>query len=136
MLRSATLALLLLVAAPGVAQTRLSPDEYEALAVGRTLHYTHRGQPFGAEQYFSGGRTLWRFATGQCSAGKWYADGANVCFDYEGNPRTLCWAFQRSGNRVRAHLLPDAEVREPGFALDLSHIDDKPLACPGPDVGM
>ena len=137
MVRPALLAAALLLAVTAAeAQTLLSPGEYEAMSEGRTLHYTYRGQPFGSEQYFADRRSLWRYDTGVCQAGRWHAEGKNACFTYDDNPETMCWVFLRSGNRVVAMLVPRPGSPEADFVLDLSHIDDEPLDCPGPDVGM
>lgn len=132
----AILVTLIFAPVPAAAQATVSPEAYEALAEGRTLHYTLKGQPFGAEQYFPGRRSLWRFAGGDCVAGHWHAEGSRICFTYEDDPFPLCWDFQRKGDRVRARLLAGPGPGEPPFVLELSHIDDAPLDCPGPGLGM
>ncbi len=129
-------AILMLAPLPAPAQSVLTPGEYEALSERRTLHYTHRGRPFGAEQYFPGRRSIWRFANGACSFGEWHAEGENICFRYESDAPALCWQFMRSGERLSAVLLPNASNPEPELRLDLSHVDDEPLPCPAPDLGM
>lgn len=136
--RLAPLALLAHLAplAPASAQEVMTPGEYEALSEGRTLHYTHRGRPFGAEQYFPGRRSLWRFADGSCTAGTWHAEGDDVCFRYEPDTPALCWRFLREGTRVSATLLPNATDPAPDLRLDLARIDAAPLPCPAPDLGM
>ena len=136
MIRLAPLALALLAPVPAPAQSPMTPGEYEALAEGRTLHYTLQGRPFGAEQYFPGRRSIWRFNTGICTSGEWHAEGDNICFTYGSDAPAICWRFQRSGDRVSAALMPSATDPDPDFRLDLSHIDDEPLPCPGPDTGM
>ena len=136
MTRLAPLAALLALTAPAAAQTVMTPGEYEALAEGRTLHFTHRGRPFGAEQYFPGRRSLWRFADGTCTPGSWHAEGDDVCFTYEPDAPALCWRFERHGARISATLLPNAADPAPDLRLDLGRIDDAPLPCPAPDLGM
>ncbi len=92
------LVLLLLLAPVAAAQEVVSPEAFERLAEGRTLHFTLDGAPFGAEQYFPGRRSLWRFEDGSCEAGAWRPEGDLVCFRYEAEgPSAQCWRFRRAG---------------------------------------
>jgi hypothetical protein len=136
MRRLVILAALILVPAPAAAQATLSAEAYEALAQGRTLHYTLDGKPFGSEQYFADRRSLWRFAGGACAAGRWYAEGPRICFLYEGEDRPVCWHFLRNGATLRAKLAAEPGSVAAPLVLDLGHVDDTPLDCPGPDLGM
>lgn len=116
------------------AASPISPGEFAALSAGKTLYFDRDGTPFGAEQYFPGQRSLWRFdATGDCIEGRWRADGDRICFFYDGADGPECWHFWRDGSGLRAMLVE--EGAETGSALDLDHSDDRPLDCPGPDVG-
>jgi hypothetical protein len=106
----------------------MTAEAFERFAEGRTLHFDLDGRPFGAEQYFPGRRSLWRFADGTCEEGRWWGEGRLICFRYD-DREPQCWRF---------HGAPDAftaESVESGFALTFSHADDRPLACPGPKVG-
>jgi hypothetical protein len=127
--------LLVLLAASGAsAQEALSPGAFEALAEGHTLRFTLDGAPFGAEQYFPGRRSLWRFADGTCEAGAWWPEGALVCFRYEaGDVPVQCWRFRRAGGGTEAAQVEGGE--ETGFALTLAGRDTVPLDCRGPAVG-
>ncbi|WP_299132737.1 hypothetical protein [uncultured Amaricoccus sp.] len=127
----ALLALVLSGAAP-----RAQPvpaDEFEAFSAGRTLYFTRDGQPFGAERFLPGRRTLWRFDGGPCLDGAWHAEGDRICFAYADDPGAQCWRFLRDGARLRAVLVEQGV--ETGFSLDFSHADKAPLDCPAPDVG-
>lgn len=132
-LTTGSLAALLLLATPSLAEPPLSPAAFEALAEGRTLHFSLDGEPFGSEQFFADRRSLWRFADGACQSGGWSARADLICFRYDGAPDLQCWRFGRSGGRLRAGLVEDG--RETGFALELEEVDDTPLPCLGPDVG-
>ena len=132
-MRLAPPALLLLIAFPGLAAEPVSPQAFEELSRGRTLHFTLGGQAFGSEQYFDGRRSLWRFADGTCQQGVWHAEGEEVCFVYESNPETQCWRFFRSGAGLSAERVEDGQST--GFVLDLGHSDGAPLPCAGPPVG-
>jgi hypothetical protein len=120
-----------------MAETVVSPETFERLAEGRTLHFTLNGQPFGAEQFFPGRRTLWRYAEDGCQRGIWRAEGETICFVYETLDEPICWRFLQDGGSHVAALVESAP--EPGlatgFRLQLDRIDAAPLACPGPEVG-
>lgn len=129
----ATALLLLFLAAPAAAETVVAPDAFERLAEGRTLHFTLDGQPFGAEQFFPGRRTLWRYAEEGCQRGVWRAEGERICFAYEGLDGPICWRFVDTGAGHVAALVENGA--ETGLRLQLDRIDAAPLPCPGPDVG-
>jgi hypothetical protein len=124
----------LLLAGPAAAQENVAPEDFEALSEGRTLYFTLFGEPFGAEQFFANRRSLWMYGDGQCEEGVWHAEGEAICFSYPSQPEPFCWHFREEGGRYAAHRLEFGV--ETGFAIDLDRIDDQPLACPGPDVGM
>ena len=125
--------LAILLAAPAAAQETLPPEAFAKLATGHTLHFTLDGVPFGAEQYFDGQRSLWRFEDGSCESGRWWADGDRICFDYGDDLGPECWRFRQAGGDVAAALVRDGA--ETGFVLHLAGNDDAPLDCPGPSVG-
>ena len=105
----ALLALVLSGAAP-----RAQPvpaDEFEAFSAGRTLYFTRDGQPFGAERFLPGRRTLWRFDGGPCLDGAWHAEGDRICFAYADDPGAQCWRFLRDGARLRAVLVEPSATR-------------------------
>lgn len=106
----------------------MTAEAFEGFAEGRTLYFTRDGQPFGAEQYFPGRRSLWRFAGGGCETGRWWGEGPRICFRYDdGEPQ--CWHFRGAPDSFTA------ESVDSGLTLRFSHADERPLDCPGPDVG-
>lgn len=123
----------LATAAPALAETVVPPAAFEALATGRTLHFTLNGRPFGAEQFFPGRRSLWRYADATCEPGIWAAEGAAICFDYGTGDGPICWHFVETAQGYAARLLEDD--RPAGLQLELDRISDDPLPCPGPEVG-
>jgi hypothetical protein len=127
------LALLAMTLAASAAAQPMSPQAFEAMSEGRTLHFTLDGAPFGAEQYFSGRRSLWRFVDGTCETGVWWDEGERICFRYGEDAPAQCWHFRGAAGGLAAALVQDG--RETGFVLDLSHVDRAPLPCPGPKVG-
>jgi hypothetical protein len=123
----------LALAGPAVAQPVVAPRDFERLSEGRTMTFTLYGEPFGAEQFFSGRRSLWQYADGDCEEGLWHAEGDAICFVYPSSPAPHCWHFRGSGGAYTAHLLENGV--ETGFVIDLDTIGDQPLACAGPRVG-
>jgi len=133
MIRRASLGLLLLLAAPAAAQEVLTPGEFEALAEGRTLHFTYEGLPYGDEQYLPGRRSLWRYADGSCAEGVWWGEAERICFRYATDPEAQCWRFlPRPGGLAAERVVGDTGT---GFVVEMSHMDGTPLPCAGPYVG-
>jgi hypothetical protein len=111
----------------------LTGAAFEAYTTGRTLTYALGGQVFGTEQYLPGRRVMWAFAEDRCQRGTWYEEAEFICFVYEdepGNPQ--CWTFHLDDGRLLARFAGDA----PGSELAEVAQSDKPLNCPGPDVGV
>jgi hypothetical protein len=123
------LALLIFTSAAD-AQTLMTPEEFEAFSTGQTLDYWVNGTFWGSEQHLSGRQTLDADAEGPCRKGEWFPKGDAICFVYEGETGEHCWHFWRDGENVVAESLG-----EDGFSSDV-FLDDQPLACPGPDVGV
>lgn len=130
---AATVVLLVLQTAPGAAAELVPPEAFQTMSEGRTLHFTLDGAQFGAEQFFPGRRSLWRFADGSCAPGRWEAQGPQICFLYDADPTPICWLFRREGAEFAALLLDGGA--ETGFRLELDRVAEDPLPCPGPPVG-
>jgi hypothetical protein len=130
---SRALAVLLLTVSAAAAETVMMPEAFETETTGRTLYFSYLGQSFGAEQYFSDRRVLWRYADGSCQRGRWWPEGPRICFTYDGGPDAQCWAFHPRPSGFAAALLDGGG--ETGFVLELAGIDTRALDCPGPYVG-
>lgn len=127
---------LALCAAGPAGAAPLDPAGFEALAEGRTLRFTRDGAPFGAEQYFPGRRSLWQYPDGSCAEGRWWPEGANVCFSYGPGAERECWRFETGPSGTFARFVEGSPGAPPGvLLLQLAGIDEAPLDCPGPDVG-
>ncbi|NJM83978.1 MAG: hypothetical protein HC844_17380 [Tabrizicola sp.] len=132
-LRAVAAGLMLLLAAPGLrAETILTPEEFDALSVGKTLSYAQDGQIYGREMHFPGRQVRIAIPGRECGKGTWFARGTEICFVYEGLPNEHCWTFRRDGDRLLAHGSA-ANGDSPPSEVTLS---DAPLSCPGPDVGV
>lgn len=122
----------LLVASTAQAQDApLTADEFEAYVTGRTLYYSSQGTAYGAEQYLEGRRVIWSFLDGECQQGFWYEEGEQICFLYESDLAPQCWTFWKDGTGLAARFENDPSATE----LYEVGQSDKPLVCPGPDVG-
>lgn len=106
---------------------------FEALTAGRTLHFSRDGRPFGAEQFLPGRRTIWRFEGDLCQYGRWWPEGAAICFAYEADPSPICWDFRNQGGGPVAEMLEEGAPS--GFRLTLDRVETAPLPCLGPEVG-
>lgn len=125
--------LLLLATGPVSAETILSPSEFEALSIGKTLYFSRNGKPYGAEQYFKGRRSKWRYSDGVCEDGEWFYQDNLICFNYAEDLETQCWHFfktDKNGYAARAEGAPKDEV------LDLQAIDQKPVLCKGTGLAV
>lgn len=128
-------ALVLAVVAGIVAPARaepVSPSEFEALTAGRTLYFRDSLGRFGAEQYRADRKVRWMYADGQCTDGYWYPAGNALCFVYDIDPQPQCWRLTREDGNLRARLVETPQ----SFGLLVERIDDAPLSCAGPDVGV
>ena len=131
----ATLALAALAVAavpqPAAAEP-LSGTAFDALTRGRTLTYAIGGTPYGVEQYLPGRRVIWAFLGEPCRFGVWdEPEPGTICFVYDHDPGPQCWQFFEDGGRLRAQFMGDPA------GTDLVQVveSDKPMQCPGPQVG-
>ena len=99
----------------------------EALAGQGTLHFRGPDGAYGAEQFLSGRRSLWRFAgSPTCQSGHWFQRGAAICFLYEGESAPSCWILEKIGAGVIARSAGGG----PDTSLSLERVDPAPLPCP------
>lgn len=110
----------------------ISPQEFEQMSRGKTLHFSRDGKIFGVEQFYRRHRSTWQFADGECDDGVWYPENGFICFQYTKNPEPQCWHFLRTDNGLVAR----PEGSTPDMDLHLERTDQEPLDCKGPDVGV
>ena len=110
----------------------ITPDEFEQLSTGRTFYFRDTNQRYGAEQYFENRRVRWMFADGHCTDGYWYTQNDAMCFVYEHEPQPQCWLMETKGGEITARRT-EFEDMSP---ITVDRIDDKPLSCAGPDLGV
>ena len=115
-MRATLLPLLAAVALPAFAQEPLEGGAFESLVEGRTLTYGTEGQPpRGYERYYSGRRVTWAEPDGTCMEGRWYPDGPQICFVYDGEPGPDCFLYYRNGDSI---LSTNPDGSEPETSTD------------------
>jgi hypothetical protein len=114
------------------AETPMSPSEFEAWSIGKTLAYSVDGVILGAEAYFPNRAVRDADTGGPCLDGTWHAEGDAVCFVYPARDGTHCWLYWRDGDAVFAKPL----AAGPGDAAQSVTEAAPPLSCPGPEVGV
>ncbi|MCF2904509.1 hypothetical protein L0666_05880 [Octadecabacter sp. CECT 8868] len=124
------LLLLSLLAAPALAETPMSGDEFEAMVEGKTLTFSAETAPFGTEYYAPNRRVIWSFVGGECVAGEWYEEahdtGPSICFVYENDEIPKCWLVYDVDGKIRADY-----VNTPGTTVLYQAIESEPLVCGG-----
>ncbi len=122
-----------LITSSAFAETIISPSEFEALSTGKTLYFSKDGKAYGAEHFYKGRISKWRYSDGQCEDGEWYTQGNLFCFNYENGVETQCWTFFKTDGGGYAARAEDAPLDE---VLKLETIDKKPLLCKDPELAV
>ena len=122
---------LILAAAPVLAETPLTAEDFDALTLGRSMTWSEFGQVYGLEQYLPNRRVRWTLLGDTCVEGSWYADGQAICFQYEDRPDPVCWKMTQAQSRLNASLV--AQAGENAFVV--IEETQEPMACFGPEVG-
>lgn len=132
-MKHAFLALILVAATPAIAaDDLLDADAFERLSTGQTFHFSLDGQPYGAEQFLPGRRSIWAFDDGVCQRGVWFPEGDRLCFLYEDAEAVSCWTFHKRKDGLFARSDDDGEA---AIELRLDRATEEPLACKAPGLG-
>ena len=121
-----------LPAAVWAQDTPLGAEAFESYTSGKTFGYAANGVPYGAERYGPDRSVEWSFLDGECLSGRWYADGPDICFVYEGGPPEQCWRFYREPGGLRAEF----QGASGDTTLYSTAPTDEPLYCLGPKIGV
>ncbi|MEO1549135.1 MAG: hypothetical protein AAFR93_01750 [Pseudomonadota bacterium] len=116
------------------AETVITGDAFEEMSTGKVMRFSQDGAYYGAEQFYEGRRSTWQYADGSCVDGIWYEEPGAICFDYEDASPAQCWVFAQREGGFFARLRGSAATA-PG-QLELFSIDETPLTCAGPDLGV
>ena len=125
------LAIALMPLAATAEDAPLSAEAFETYVEGKTLSFSNRFGPFGAEDYLEGRRVRWSYLDGECLEGRWYPEGSHICFVYDDIPTPQCWSFYLTGGALMARF----ENRPGGTELYETAELDEPLMCLGPRIG-
>lgn len=128
----ATLMTLCMIAAPAMAQDRLTAEQFDAYTRGHTFFYGSVGTAYGAEEYKDNRRVRWSFLDGRCLEGEWYEHAGLICFVYDLEPDPQCWSFRHGSNGLVAQFANDPTLTE----LYEVKRSAEPLSCIGPDTGV
>ncbi len=124
MLRCAVIMLILGTSA-GLAQTRITPEQFMDRAAGRTLTFENMldGRLVGVEEFLSRRQTVWARRDGSCTYGHVTLTEDQVCFRYEDQEHiSHCWyPHDRNGTLVMQSLR--------GSVQEVTRITDLPVAC-------
>jgi hypothetical protein len=125
-------AVVLALATPGLAETPITAEEFEAHVTGKTLTYQQFDGVFGIEEYLPDRTVRWSTAPNECLYGSWFPQDDKICFVYEYNPTPICWTFWMNGGA----LVALSETGLAGEELYEVATSDQGLPCPGPEVGV
>ena len=131
-MRCLTFLVFVLPALAHAADRPITADEFERIVTGKTFSYANGGVAYGAEEYMDNRRVRWTFLDGECSEGKWYEVGEQICFVYDNIEVPQCWKFFENGGRLTARYVGQSEATS---LFETSRIDE-PLYCLGPEVGV
>jgi hypothetical protein len=137
----ASLAVLLAVAAPAAAGQSIAekiaravdipPEEWRAMAMGRTLTYRIDGGFWAMEHYTPGSdRVTLQFNDGSCLEGTWDYQPPLYCFHWEGEG-TSCFRHARLGDEIL--IIETLLGQDTGAIQTMTAVSDLPVSC-GPMV--
>ncbi len=105
----------------------IAPDEWRALAAGRTLTYTVNGEFFALEQYsMTGDRVAIQIADGTCMSGRWVFQNDAYCFFWASRD-PVCFRHERLGGEILVKQVIDGALI--GSVQTMSQVSDAPLQC-------
>lgn len=122
---------LVFAAAPALAETPLSAEEFDTLTRGRTMTWAEFGTVYGVEQYLPDRRVRWSVVGEDCKLGRWYPEGPAICFRYEDDPEPDCWIISQSSTGLVARYTTNPPDADPVVVEEAAG----PPACLGPKVG-
>ncbi len=118
------------LAAPALADERLSAQQFSEDATGYTLYYEDEdGERYGSESFDEKGFVTWRSPNGQCIRGGWKPYNDDLCFLFDGEVQ--CWAYFEGD--VGRYVRP-VDASEP--KLRVARRDRTPLSCFGEEFDL
>ena len=121
-----SLALILLLASPAMAQDTMDAADFDAHVTGRTITFRTPDNPsYGIERYLPGRRVMWSSFDGTCQYGVWFESKGQICFRYEGDPEHKCWLMYDEPGGMRGVYT----TRLPATVIFEDPNRDDPLVC-------
>ena len=109
----------------------IPPEDWAAMATGRTLTYQIEGAPFAREHYYPGtDRVTLQLADGHCLEGRWRYAAPLYCFYWEGQDGS-CFRHVRLGEEII--IIENHDGVDTPMTQAMTAVTDMPLAC-GPAV--
>jgi hypothetical protein len=128
--RALLVSALLSLAAPAMADERLSAKDFADFVTGYTLYYeTEEGERFGSETFHDKGFVTWRDPNGNCIEGGWRPYNDDICFLYDGEVQ--CWAFFEGEAGRYVSPVDEGEPK-----LRVARRDRTPLSCFGEEFDL
>ena len=121
-----SLALMILLATPAMAQDTMDAADFDAHVTGRTITFLTPDNPsYGIERYMPGRRVMWSSFDGTCQYGVWFESKGQICFRYEGDPEHKCWLMYDEPGGMRGVYT----TRLPATVIFEDPERDDPLVC-------
>lgn len=109
----------------------IPPEEWRAMAMGRTLTYRIDGEFWAMEHYTPGtDRVTLQFHDGTCIKGTWDYQAPHYCFHWEGQG-TSCFRHARLDDEIL--VIETLSGQDTGAIQTMTAVTDTPVAC-GPMV--
>jgi hypothetical protein len=128
------LAALCLFPSLALADTPMTPDEFDAYVTDKTISYEYGDGTIGIEHYLPGRKVRWKPDPDSCTLGHWYGAGDEICFVYENDGTPQCWLFYNEPSGLRGRFVSGGDIV--GWDIFESAQSDVPLFCAGPEVGV
>jgi hypothetical protein len=125
-----------LATAPAQAGTPLTAAEFAAHVSRDTLSYTYSSGARGTADFGPGRTLLWAFEGDACVEAIWFDRGNEICFAYPDGKISACWHLYMGEDGLYGVATELASGSTERLEIHEVARSDRPLACPGPDVGV
>lgn len=110
--------------AAGGEDAAIPPEEWRAMAVGKTVYYAIDGTYFGREYYWPDrDMVTFQHASGRCVEGRWTYEDSVYCFYFD---RPNCFAHVRRGGGI---VIVPRDSSDPADEQDVMQIVPVAFSC-------
>lgn len=107
--------------------TNIPPEEWSAMAAGRTLTYRINGSFWALEHYYPGtNRVTLQISDGSCLQGTWDYEAPRYCFHWEGR-EPACFRHARLGGQIL--IIETENGQDTPMTQTMTDVTDTPLSC-------